>query len=122
MGEEAFLAQVRVLADKHEALAAATGESFNLFEILGRETDEVHTHSAISAEMLDPNGSHRQGPVFARLFAKRFGVRTEDIESARGSTEHTFAKGSRADIVIQTDKICVVMENKIHAGDQPGLR
>lgn len=68
MGEEAFLAQVRVLADKHEALAAATGESFNLFEILGRETDEVHTHSAILAEMLDPCDSaiHRS-TMFCRV-------------------------------------------------------
>ena len=66
MGEEALLALVRVVAEKHEALAAASGQGFNLFEILKRETDEVHTHSAILAELLDPQGSHGQGPVFAR--------------------------------------------------------
>ena len=119
MGEEAFLALVRVVAEKHETLAAASGQSFNLFAILGRETDEVHTHSAILAELLDPSGSHRQGPVFARLFADRFGIRTEGIERARVWCEQTIAKGSRADILMQMDDTCVVVENKIHAGDQP---
>lgn len=50
--EEALLAQARVLKDKHDALAAATGESFNLFAILGMETDEVRTHASILAELL----------------------------------------------------------------------
>ena len=119
MGEEAFLALVRVVAEKHETLAAASGQSFNLFAILGRETDEVHTHSPILAELLDPNGSHRQGPVFARLFAERFCIRTQGIERARVWCEQTVAKGSRADILMQTDDTCVVVENKIYAGDQP---
>ena len=56
MHEQALLAQVRVLADKHEVLAAASGPSFNLFAILGLETDEVHTHSAILAELINPKG------------------------------------------------------------------
>ena len=62
MGTEALLALVRVVAEKHEALAAASGQSFNLFAILGRETDEVRTHSAILAELLDPTGSQRARP------------------------------------------------------------
>ena len=82
MREEALLAQVSVLMDKHEALANASGQSFSLFAILGRETDEVRTHSAILAELLDPNGSHRQGAVFARLFAKRVDIDGEGIEHA----------------------------------------
>ena len=71
MLEKALLAQTRVLKDKHDTLAAATGENFNLFAILGRETDEVRTHSAILAELLDPSGSHGQGAVFLRQFVDR---------------------------------------------------
>ena len=119
MGEEALLALVRVVAEKHEALAAASGQGFNLFEILKRETDEVHTHSAILAELLDPNGSHAQGSVFARKFAERFDIPKEGIEHARVWCERTLAKGSRADILMETDDICIVVENKIHADDQP---
>ena len=121
MHEEALLAQTHVLTEKHEALAAATGQNFNLFNVLGRETDEVRTHSAIIAELLNPKGSHGQGPVFARLFAGRFEIPTEAIESVQVWTEVTVGKDkdSRIDIVMQVGEMLVVVENKIHAGDQP---
>ncbi len=120
MREEALLAQASVLQDKHEALAAASGQSFNLFAILGRETDEVRTHSAILAELLNPSGSHRQGAVFVRLFAKRFGIDPETVERASVRREEPVADGSRVDILIQTRDTCIVIENKIYADDQPG--
>lgn len=119
MGEEALLALVRVVAQKHEALAAASGQNFNLFAILRRETDEVHTHSAILAELLNPTGSHGQGPVFAQLFAKRFRIPDEGIERAHVRCEQTVDKGSRADILMEWEETCVVVENKIYASDQP---
>lgn len=119
MGAEVLLALARVVAEKHDTLAAASGQSFNLFAILGRETDEVHTHSAILAELLDPNGSHRQGPVFARLFARRFGIATEGVESARVWPELTIDKHSRIDIVMTIGDMCVVVENKMRADDRP---
>lgn len=40
MDEGGLLAQARVFQDKRDALAAATGESFNLFALLNRERDE----------------------------------------------------------------------------------
>ena len=105
--------------DKHEALANASGQSFNLFAILGRETDEVRTHSAILAELLDPNGSHRQGAVFARLFAKRVDIDGEGIEHAHVQREVMIANDSRADILMRIGETRIVIENKIHADDQP---
>ena len=36
LGAEALLALVRVVVEKHQALATASGQSFNLFAILGR--------------------------------------------------------------------------------------
>ena len=119
MREEALLAQARVLTDTHEALAARTGQSFNLFSILDRETDEVQTHSAILAELLNPNGSHGQGAVFATHFARRFGIDQDDIKGARVWAERAISKESRADILMETDRTCVVIENKIYAADQP---
>lgn len=119
MREEALLAQVRVLIDKHEALANASGQSFNLFVILGRETDEVRTHSAILAELLDPKGSHRQGAVFARLFAKRVGIDEKDIERACVQREVMIGNDSRADIRMRIGDTRIVIENKIYADDQP---
>ena len=115
---EALLAEARVLTVKHEALIG-TAHSFNLFSILDRETDEVHTHSAILAELLNPNGSHGQGAVFATHFAKWVGICREDIKTARVSTEKAIGTEGRADILIETDQMCVVIENKIYAADQP---
>ncbi|MYK84036.1 MAG: hypothetical protein F4024_15980, partial [Gammaproteobacteria bacterium] len=121
MREEALLAQAHVLTKKHEELAAATGQNFNLFKILGRETDEVRTHSAIIAELLNPKGSHGQGPVFARLFAKRFKIEIPEaeIDSLQVWAEKTVGDNSRIDILMVAGDLCVVIENKIYAGDQP---
>ena len=119
MSEQVLLAQALVLKDKHDALAAATGQTFNLFEIIGRETDEVHTHSAILGELLDPNGSHRQGAVFAQRFLDRLDIRDIAVAGARVGCEVMIASDSRADILIETDDACIVIENKIGAPDQP---
>ncbi len=116
--EGALLAQARVVTAGHEALAAANGHSFNLFSILGMETDEVHTHSASLAELPNPQGSHRQGSVFVRLFAERFSIPTDGIESARIWSEGVIDKASRIDLILLIGDTCVVVENKIRAPDQ----
>lgn len=125
MSENALhlLAQARLLKDKHDALAAATGENFNLFEILGRERDEVRTHSALLAELLNPHGLHRQGAAFARHFVDRFvkplGLPDVSFDTALVRREAAIDGESRADILIETDDACIVIENKIDAPDQP---
>ena len=57
---ESILDEVRVLKAKYDERAEVTGENFNVFSILDRESDEVKTHSAIIAELLNPRGSHSQ--------------------------------------------------------------
>ena len=118
--EEALLAQTRVLKDKHDALAAATGENFNLFAILGRETDEVQTHSAILAELLDPSGSHGQGAVFLRHFLARIGIMDMVADAACVQAEEWIDSNSRVDILIETDSTRILIENKINGRDQRG--
>ena len=70
----ALLKQVGLLKDKNDALASASGENFNVFTLLGREDDEVHTHSPILADLLNPKGTHGQRAVFARLFLERLEI------------------------------------------------
>ena len=115
---EALLAQAGLLLSKHEAHATASGQNFNLFRVLGQETREVRTHSAMLAELLNPKGSHGQRAVFARLFANLIGMDGAKLEDARVSTEKSIDSHSRLDIVLQTDDTCVVIENKIYAEDQ----
>ena len=37
------------------------GENFNVFKVLGLTTSEVRLHSALIAELLNPNGDHGLG-------------------------------------------------------------
>ena len=122
MRAEGLLATTSLLRSKHEAHAAASGQNFNLFQVLGREADEVGTHSAILAELLRPKGSHGQGAVFAWLFAKRLRVDGAKLEDAQVWTEASFDSYGRLDILLQSREreTCVVIENKIYADDQPG--
>ena len=118
-GVASLLGQVRLLKDKHDALAAANGTNFNVFALLGRETDEVHTHSAILADLLNPTGTHGQGVAFARLFPPLKDIVGEaELECATVGAEVTVGNNSRLDILIETDHWCIVIENKIYAGDQ----
>ena len=117
-GVESLLGQVRLLSEKYDALAAANGENFNVFKLLGMETDEVRTHSAILADLLDPRGSHGQGVAFARLFSPLSDLSDDELKSARVGAEVAVGGDSRLDILIETNQWCIVIENKIYAADQ----
>lgn len=113
-GAERLLGQVRLLSEK----SAAIGESFNIFKLLRMETDEVRVHSAMLADLLDPGGSHGQGVAFARLFGPLGGLSNDELKSARVGTEIAVGGESRLDILIDTNRRCIVIENKIYAADQ----
>ena len=123
-----LLKQVWLLKDKSQELAAVTGEDFNVFSILGVQTDEVRTHSAILAELLNPQGSHRQGIVFLKLFLELclkdqgnsdgwFAFGYKELEDFRVGAEVSTDQG-RIDILLEKDDACIVIENKIYAADQ----
>ena len=104
--------------------AKVTGENFNVFSILHMERKEVETHSAIIAELLNPHGSHSQGTLFLKLFLekllKKDCLSDEDLKKFKVGVEVSFNKGqNRIDILIEKEDCCIVIENKIGAGDQP---
>ena len=142
---ESILDEVRVLKAKYDERAEVTGENFNVFSILDRESDEVKTHSAIIAELLNPQGSHSQGPLFLKLFLEKLlkklqeGKKTqEELKQLQGEMEQikenefdkfkveveTSKKNrngealGRIDILVESDDVCIVIENKIYAEDQ----
>ncbi|MCY4425986.1 MAG: PD-(D/E)XK nuclease family protein [Halieaceae bacterium] len=123
-----LLKEVRLLNDKYQELAAVTGEDFNVFSILGVQTDEVKTHSALLAELLNPRGSHHQGSLFLKLFLKlclqgrgagdgEYAFEGEVLEDFRVGAEVATDQG-RIDILLEKDDACIVIENKIYAADQ----
>lgn len=121
---EGILDQVRVLKAEHYEQAKITGENFNVFSFLSIEEKEK-THSDIIAELLNPHGSHSQGPLFLKLFLEQLKP-TMDV-----SNEHTGFKvrtevsffnpatkeEGRPDIVIESVDAYIVIENKIETGD-----
>ena len=111
--------QVWLLKSKHQERAKANGENFNIFSILGRETDEVKTHSALLADLLSPTGSHGQGAVFLKLFIEKLSrlKAYEDVKNFQVHAEKSTPEG-KIDILLEKDDACIVIENKIYAGDQ----
>jgi hypothetical protein len=73
-----------------EALLRATGEQFNVFNILGIGHYEVKTHSPMLGELLNPKGRHGQGAMFLRLFLGQFGITdfVADSETAKLDLEY----------------------------------
>lgn len=113
------------LYDKQKELS---GENFNIFSIMGMESDEVFTHSAIIAELLNPNGSHGLGIKPLELFINQF--LNEDFhfscenafcikEEFIGKINDSQTEGGRLDIVVKNNLGEIfVIENKIYAFEQ----
>lgn len=114
-----------------DAIERVTGAKFNIFKILRVGHLEVTTHSPILGALLDPQGSHGQGPIFLELFIKRFRIKGANLEEqinldkVRVEIERhigpvTETSGGRIDILVSDDSGPQFMiENKIYANDQP---
>lgn len=113
------------LYEKHKELS---GENFNIFSIMSMESDEVFTHSAIIAELLDPKGSHSLGKLPLQLFIKQnfeedFEFNFGDVKSLKevfaGVINEDKTEGGRLDIVVINNVGQIfVIENKIYALEQ----
>jgi hypothetical protein len=130
-----LLMQVSVLVARYEKIAEKTGENFNIFRILGLTANEVRTHSAFLAEMLNPNGTHGCKDAFLKLFIQEqrkkhkklkpfnnidTGNCTVSTEYNIGFINEDWTRGGRIDILIkdQTNK-AIIIENKLYTGDRP---
>lgn len=107
----------------------ARGERFNIFSIMRMKTDEVHTHSALIAAMLNPKGPHGSGNMYLNLFLQSV---TElhgiDFDTANAKADYEYSigdinedktEGGRIDILIESGPKAIIIENKVYAEDQP---
>ena len=114
----ALLGQSADLVSDANARLTASGELFNLFSITRIERDEVNTHSAMIAELLNPRGRHGQGECFLKLFLSTMGFEHQcPIAEAKVYKEQAFAGYGRVDIVIRLRDHLILIENKIDALD-----
>jgi len=61
-----LLNHVRSIKDKY---IKPPGENFNIFKVLGLTSNEVRTHSAFIAELLNPDGSHGLRDIFIKILS-----------------------------------------------------
>lgn len=116
--------------NKHQEAIRAKGEDFNIFSILGMETDETKTHSAMLVALLDPKGNHYYDEKFLKLFLDVIGYSDYDNENLMlvtvqaeyhlGKISKEYDSGGFIDILITFPSgKAIAIENKINAKDQP---
>lgn len=115
-----------LMLSQAEELERVAAPSFNLFKLLRVQRNEVLTHSAVLADLLDPRGSHGQGTLFLKTFLQIPPIGMADANTELGSwsvqTEKPTFVGT-LDIFLSTPRPirqCLIVENKIDAADQPG--
>lgn len=115
-----------------QAEVSKRGENFNVFNVLGLWSEEVRLHSAMLAELLNPEGSHGCGDAFIVAFLRKVLNNDEkmpDLSKAIITTEYNIGgitedgmSGGRIDILVEmpdeSSLPALIIENKIYAGDQ----
>ena len=105
------------------------GDSFNVFEVLKLQRNEVRLHSAFISTLLDPKGSHglKTKPLASFLRIMDADGILDDLATVKAEKEVFIGQiskngedGGRMDIVLMDKhKNAIVIENKIDAKDQP---
>jgi hypothetical protein len=98
----------------------------DLMSVLGRQRDEV-MHSRVIAWLLRPTGRHGLGDRFLNALVEyvwpgegevRSALVTVDTETTRSAADDEGeSREARADIVIYGDRVTIVIENKVDAGE-----
>ncbi|MBD3339235.1 MAG: hypothetical protein GF353_09000 [Candidatus Lokiarchaeota archaeon] len=109
----AFLNTAKQLLNKN-GINYSPSKLFNIFTILREAHDEVNLHSVFLAEVLNPGGSHGCGSRFLELFLELLDnpINVNEVVQVRREFYNM-------DIFITTKNACLIIENKIYAGDQP---
>lgn len=103
------------MALQREQNSRATGEYFNVFKLC-KVNHYENAHSDIIAEFLDPKGTHGCGNKFLQAFFKITELDYSKYEHADITREHKITTG-RPDILIQSEKHVIIIENKIYADE-----
>lgn len=140
-----LLNRISSIIKVYEKHAELSGEKFNIFSIMGMDSDEVRTHSAILGELLNSKGNHSLGSKPLELFVKYAITENEEgIENKEkknnpendifelkyensicqkelhiGKINEDKTEGGRIDLIVKDNTgIKLVIENKIYAPEQ----
>ena len=97
-----------------------TKVDFNLFNLLGIQTDEVR-HSALLAWLLAPKSGHGQGDLFMRVFIELCSLDLADAALDRYTVRTEFAgEESIVDVMVSAHaQFVIYIENKVLAAEGP---
>lgn len=125
--------KIRAEEDNNREVHLKKGAFFNIFNVVGKSSDEVNIHSKFLAMLLNPKGDHGCGDAFLKSFCENLRIDTSrfdvDVANVSVSPEYDIGpirdgetKGGRIDILIRFEeeekKFAIIIENKIYAGDQ----
>jgi hypothetical protein len=116
---ETTMTELRAEHDKLLRDGAWVGGPDDTLSILGIGRKELY-HSGLLAWLLDPHGRHGLGSSFLEKLLRRCtsDPPTSELHLARPALE--VRRGdARADIVVTGPGLCLVIENKVDAGEQP---
>ena len=91
--------------------------NYNIMKVLRKPHAEVGMHSNFIYSLLDVDGVHYQGDLFARLFAKHV-LSIDNIGENIKVCREENANGRRIDFTIKSDKYFIGIEMKIYANDE----
>jgi len=91
---------------------------YNVMTAIRKSHAEVGMHSNFIHSLLNINGLHYQGDLFAKLFVEH-ALLYEDFGKIKEVQMEEDADGRRIDFTIKSDKFYIGIEMKIYAGDQP---
>ncbi len=106
-----LFSQIQLFELKYQKIEEASINSFNIFSILRKSNDEVNLHSKFLYELLNPNGSHKQGNIFLKLFLKEININLPISDVA------IFKEKFNIDILIELRPKIIIIENKIDTQD-----
>lgn len=122
-----WLTEVCRISNKYREQELASGEYYNIFQVIDMTSNETSVHSAFIADLLNPKGRHWMGDIFLKRFLeldvfKGFGFDSLNatVECERHIGNVTEDTGGRIDILIKdsSSKKFIIIENKIYASDQ----
>jgi len=106
-----LFSQLQLFELKYQKIEEASINSFNIFSILRKSNEEVNLHSRFIYELLNPNGTHKQGSKFLELFLKEIEIEFPSLDVA------IFKEKFNIDILIESKPKVIIIENKIDTQD-----
>lgn len=118
---EYFLKELNIIRKEYEMLSDRE-EKFNIFSTLHKEHDERRLHSRFISTLLQPRGTHGQESLFLKNFISQINSLQDfpiDDYTLVYPKEQDKKENNNIDILIinREKKKCLIIENKINAGD-----